>query len=96
MAGRSSGEMKRTDRPMPMAAALERAELYFAAHPGTPAAVRRPKLFQRSGTWVALLGSTVRDGIVGLGPTVEAALRAFDVQYLAAIRPTADYHQPVA
>jgi hypothetical protein len=27
---------------------------------------------------------------------VEAALRAFDVQYLAAIRPTADYHQPVA
>jgi len=29
-------------------AAQERAELYFAAHPRSPAAVRRPKLSTRS------------------------------------------------
>jgi hypothetical protein len=29
----------------------------------------------------------VEEGIVGIGPTVEAALRAFDAQYLAGLRP---------
>jgi hypothetical protein len=38
--------------------------------------------------WIALLGRSVRDGITGFGPTVEAALRAFDDQYLNAL------HQP--
>jgi len=28
-------------------------------------------------------------GIVGIGPTIEAALRAFDTQYLAGLRPPA-------
>jgi hypothetical protein len=28
-------------------------------------------------------------GIVGIGPTVEAALRAFEVQYLRALKPPA-------
>ena len=68
-------------------AALERAELYYAAHPGSPSAVRRPALSVRSGTWIALLGRNIEDGIVGFGSTVEAALRAFDAQYLAALRP---------
>lgn len=68
-------------------AAKERAELYFAAHPGSPAAVRRPQLSIRSGRWVALLGHNVQDGIVGIGATLETALRAFDDQYLAALRP---------
>ena len=68
-------------------AAHERAELYFAAHPGSPAAVRRPHLSIRSGTWVAVLGRNVQNGIVGIGATVESALRAFDDQYLAALRP---------
>ena len=27
------------------------------------------------------------EGIVGIGPSVAAALRAFDVQYLAGLRP---------
>src|SRR5436190_21372115 len=67
---------------------LERAELYYMAHPGSPAAVRRPSLSIRSGTWVALLGATVQDGIAGFGNTVETALRAFDAQYLAALRPS--------
>jgi hypothetical protein len=48
-------------------AANERAELYFAAHPGSPAAVRRPQLSIRSGRWVALLGRNVEEGIVGIG-----------------------------
>ncbi|MFL6590380.1 MAG: hypothetical protein ACJ8M4_09430 [Chthoniobacterales bacterium] len=69
-----------------MTPALERAELYFMAHPGTPSAVRRPKLAVRSGQWIAWLGRNVRDGIAGFGPTVEAALRAFDAEYIAALR----------
>jgi hypothetical protein len=68
------------------AAALERAELYFMAHPGSPSAIRRPSLSFRAGTWIALLGHDVRDGIAGFGSTVEAALRAFDTQYLNALR----------
>ena len=79
--------MKATNRQVAIMAAIERAELYFDAHPGSPSAVRRPNLSQRCGTWVALLGSSVKDGIVGFGPNVEAALRAFDAQYFAAIRP---------
>src|SRR2546423_9365678 len=71
-------------------AAMERAELYFAAHPASPSAVRRPALSKRSGVWVAMLGKNVREGIVGFGATVEAALRAFDAQYLAALRPPAE------
>ena len=30
------------------------------------------------------------EGIVGIGPTVTAALRAFDAQYLAGLRPPAE------
>jgi hypothetical protein len=29
----------------------------------------------------------VEEGIVGIGPSVSAALRAFDTQYLAGLRP---------
>ena len=71
----------------PKVAAAERAELYFAAHPRSPAAVRRPRLAFRCGVWVAVLGKNVEHGIVGFGPTVESALRAFDAQYLSALHP---------
>ena len=67
--------------------AMERMELYCAAHPGSPSAARRPGLSHRSQLWVALLGPSVEEGIVGIGPTVEAALRAFDAKYLAGLRP---------
>jgi hypothetical protein len=67
-------------------AARHRAELYFESHPGSPSAVRSPKIFLRSGVWTALLGKSVRHGIAGFGPTVEAALRAFDHQYLEYLR----------
>jgi hypothetical protein len=49
--------------------------------------VRRPQLFFRSDLWVALLGPSFDEGIAGIGPTVAAALRAFDAQYLAGLRP---------
>jgi hypothetical protein len=71
-------------------AAMEQIELYCQAHPGSPSAVRRPQLFVRGKLWVALLGPSVEEGIVGLGPTVTAALRAFDTQYLAGLRPRAE------
>jgi hypothetical protein len=68
-------------------ASMEQMELYCEAHPGSPAAVRRPRLFIRGELWIALLGPGVEEGIVGIGPTVTAALRAFDAQYLAGLRP---------
>ncbi len=71
----------------PARTASEEMELYCAAHWGSPSAVRRPRLFIRTGLWVALLGSSVEEGIVGIGATVAAALRAFDAQYLAGLRP---------
>jgi len=67
-------------------AARHRAELYCDLHPGSPSAVRGPKVFVRSGVWTALLGKSIQDGIAGFGPTVEAALQAFDRQYLNYLR----------
>lgn len=55
---------------------------YCVAHPGSPSAVRRPQLSNRGDLWIALLGPSVEKGIVGIGPNVEAALHAFDAQYL--------------
>jgi hypothetical protein len=69
------------------ATAIEQMKVYCAAHPGSPSDVRRPRLSFRSDLWIALLGPSLDEGIVGIGPTVAAALRAFDVQYSAASRP---------
>ncbi|HEV2804739.1 MAG TPA: hypothetical protein VGW57_07405 [Chthoniobacterales bacterium] len=63
-------------------AARHRAELYCESHPGSPSAIRAPRIFLKSGVWIALLGKSVRQGIAGFGPTVEAALGAFDREYL--------------
>lgn len=70
-------------------AAMKQMELYCMAHPGSPSAVRRPRLFVRGELWIALLGPSVEEGVVGIGSTVAAALRAFDTQYLAGLRPAA-------
>src|SRR5437879_7260327 len=72
------------------AAAMDQMEIYCMAHPGSPVAVRHPRLFVRGDLWIALLGPSVEEGIVGIGPTVTAALRAFDAQYLAGLRPPAE------
>jgi hypothetical protein len=69
------------------AKAAREMEYYCALHRRTPAAVGRPQLSGRRGTWVALLGPSLKDGIAGLGADVSAALKAFDRNYLAALRP---------
>jgi hypothetical protein len=67
--------------------AMEQMELYCTAHKGSPSAIRRPHLFFRSELWIALLGPSMEEGIVGIGPTVAAALRAFDAQCFSGLRP---------
>ena len=57
-------------------------EEYCAQHPGSPAAVRHPRILVDRGRYVALLGRTVKRGILGFGSSVTAALRAFDDLYL--------------
>jgi hypothetical protein len=84
---KNNGQVSRGRHFTDALAAIEQMELYCEAHPGSPSAVRRPRLFVRGDLWIALLGPTVDEGIVGIGPTVTAALRAFDVQYLAGLRP---------
>jgi len=70
----------------------EEVELYFVAHPGSPSAERRPRVFFRSNVWVALLGRSIEEGIVGLGSTFAAALAAFDAQYEGDLRPSSARH----
>jgi hypothetical protein len=85
---KNNGHVSHARRVMNYAlAAMEQMDLYCEAHPGSPSAVRRPRLFVRGELWIALLGPSVEEGIVGIGPTVTAALRAFDAQYLAGLRP---------
>jgi hypothetical protein len=71
-------------------AAMQEMERYYAAHPGSPAAVRRPRLSLRGRTFVALLGPAIEEGIAGFGDSVQAALRAFDAQYSRALISPAD------
>ncbi len=70
-------------------AAKAEAEMarYCQEHPRSPTAIRRPRLMRRGGSWIALLGSTLEDGIAGLGSSVSATLRAFDVQYRNSQKP---------
>ena len=62
----------------------DRMERYCTRHPRSPSAVRRPQLSRRRGTFIVLLGHSLENGVVGIGNTVENALRAFDLQYLRA------------
>jgi len=50
--------------------------------------VRRPQLSIRGRTFVALLGPAIEEGIAGFGDSVQAALRAFDAQYLRSLTPS--------
>lgn|SRR5215831_10743902 len=84
---KNNGQVSRGRRVTDFAAtAMEQMELYCTAHPGSPSAVRRPRLSFRSELWIALLGANIEEGIVGIGATVAAALRAFDTQYFAGLR----------
>ena len=51
--------------------ALAQMNHYCASHPGgSPSAVRRPQLFFRGDLWIAPLGRSLKEGIVGIGPNV--------------------------
>ena len=63
-------------------AVLRVYEEYCTRHPGSPAAVRRPRILVDRGRFVALFGRTVKRGILGFGSSVTTALRAFDDLYL--------------
>ena len=68
-------------------AALAEMQRYCEQHPRSPSAMRRPRIMIRGRSCVALLGSTLEDGIAGIGSSVDAALRAFDVQYSNSLKP---------
>ena len=67
------------------AEAIEQMDIYCTGHPDSPSAMRRPKLFFRSDLWIARLGPSIEEGILGIGSNVTAALRAFDAQYMAGL-----------
>jgi hypothetical protein len=56
-----------------------------------PAAIHHPQLSIRGRTFVALLGPGIEKGIAGFGDTVQAALRAFDLQYSRCLTAAADH-----
>jgi len=70
--------------------AIQEMERYCSAHPNSPASIRHPRLSICGRTFVALLGPSIEEGIAGFGDTVQAALRAFDVQYSRSLTPPAD------
>ena len=67
-------------------AVLRVYEEYCTQYPGGPAAVRRPRILVDRGRYVALLGRTVKRGILGFGSSVTSALRAFDDLYLRSLQ----------
>lgn len=75
------------------AIAADSRHAYSAAHPRSPSALRRPRLLLRGQLWIALIGPSMEEGIVGIGSTVEAALRAFDTQYVAGMRRRSARHK---
>ncbi len=69
--------------------ALQRdVEKYCAAHPAGAAALRHPRITIYHGKYVALLGRSINQGILGFGSSVASALRAFDDLY-AKVHPRA-------
>ena len=67
--------------------ALAEMQRYCEKHPRSPTAIRRPRIMIRGRNCVALLGSTLEDGIAGIGSSVNAALQAFDLQYSNSLKP---------
>src|SRR5262249_12851811 len=67
-------------------AAIASLKSYFAAHAVSASAVLRPLLLRYGKVWTASLVPNLREGMGGVGPTVEAALSDFDAQYLRVLR----------
>src|SRR5205823_15050244 len=65
---KNNGHISRERRAMDYAlAAMEQMELYCQAHPRSPTAVRRPRLFVRGELWIALLGQAWKKESLALG-----------------------------
>lgn len=75
------GELQKQHEAERDAEAARELDRYCKAHPKSPSALRRPRLMLRGTSWIALIGSTLQDGIAGIGNSVQGALRAFDTQY---------------
>lgn len=87
-------QCRRSGRISPAMTALLAFQAYCEEHPGSPAAVRSPRLFPRGRYWIAILGSNLTKDIAGIGETVQTALSAFDRQYLNLLRPPGDQVDP--
>ncbi len=61
-------------------------EKYCRAHPLSPSAIKHPRIILDHGRYVALLGPSIRRGVVGFGTSVASALRAFDELYPTFLR----------
>ncbi len=68
--------------------ALIEMQHYCRAHPSSPAAKQRPRIFVRGDRFIAIASDLRRDAITGMGETVRAALEAFDHQSRVARAPT--------
>ena len=72
-------------------AAMQEMERYCTAHPQSPAAMRRPRLSDsRPQRLSCCSGPAIEEGVAGFGDSVQAALRAFDVQYSRSLTPFSD------
>jgi hypothetical protein len=69
-----------------MRIAIKRLETHCRTHPESPVALERPRLSVRNGLWIVLLGPSISEGIAGFGHTMDAALHAFDAEYVRALR----------
>ncbi|MEP7015833.1 MAG: hypothetical protein ABI925_10370 [Verrucomicrobiota bacterium] len=60
---------------------------YRGAHPTSPSAIHCPQLLLREQLWIAVLSENDKKEIVGIGISVEEALRDFDAKYVAQSNP---------
>ncbi len=60
----------------------EDVEDFLEAHPRSPAARLRPRMGMVDDTWLAFIGSKLRPGSSGLGPTPCDALEDFNRHFM--------------
>ena len=57
-------------------------EDYLERHPRSPAAQLRPRMGMVDDIWLAFIGTKLRPGASGLGPTPQAALEDFNRHFM--------------
>ncbi|MGI8891077.1 MAG: hypothetical protein ACR2G0_09895 [Chthoniobacterales bacterium] len=61
---------------------LETIEKYRRRHPRNPSAVKRPRAMIQDGRYIAVLGPSIKRGVIGFGTSIFSALHAFDDLYV--------------